>query len=241
MRKNSVVGTIFGWKRTTSWVALDWFRILEVTVTVKEYTRGAFLFLRRPVGQKSWHVHRPRRGKTTTNGSDLEAVIVMFVWVLYVRDSWQKYTCSIFPAGGHPRYRKKKSGAGTAIKFSFVQLLVLLISTGPEKKEKEDIVISQNERALLDCSDAFCFVAKQGVKRLNPNWTEREIRMPVLNQDVVAPSQQQCGLGANQVTHVIFDVDGTLLDTGPLYNKAITKVWNHHSLISALFVQTSRQ
>lgn len=32
------------------------------------------------------------------------------------------------------------------------------------KKEKEDIVISQNERALLDCSDAFCFVAKQGVK-----------------------------------------------------------------------------
>jgi len=49
--------------------------------------------------------------------------------------------------------------------------------------------------------------------------------MPVLNQDVVDPQQQQqCGIGANQVTHVIFDVDGTLLDTGPLYNKAITKV-----------------
>ena len=49
--------------------------------------------------------------------------------------------------------------------------------------------------------------------------------MPVLNQDVVDPQQQQqCGIGANQVTHVIFDVDGTLLDTSPLYNKAITKV-----------------
>ena len=60
--------------------------------------------------------------------------------------------------------------------------------------------------------------------------------MPVLNQDVVDPQQQQSGAGANQVTHVIFDVDGTLLDTSPLYNKAITKVLNHHSLISALFV-----
>ena len=48
--------------------------------------------------------------------------------------------------------------------------------------------------------------------------------MPVLNQDVVDPQQQQSGVGANQVTHVIFDVDGTLLDTSPLYNKAITKV-----------------
>ena len=85
-------------------------------------------------------------------------------------------------------------------------------------------------------ADAFCFVAKQGVKRLKPNWTDREITMPVLNQDVVDPQQQQSGVGANQVTHVIFDVDGTLLDTGPLYNKAITKVLNHHSLISALFV-----
>jgi len=34
----------------------------------------------------------------------------------------------------------------------------------------------------------------------------------------------QCSTSATQVTHVIFDVDGTLLDTGPLYNKAITKV-----------------
>ena len=127
------------------------------------------------------------------------------------------------------------------LSFLLFNFLSYLSQLALKKKEKEDIVISQNERALLDCSDAFCFVAKQGVKWLKPNWTEREIRMPVLNQDVVDPQQQQCGVGGNQVTHVIFDVDGTLLDTGPLYNKAITKVWNHHSLISALFVQTSRQ
>jgi len=44
--------------------------------------------------------------------------------------------------------------------------------------------------------------------------------MPVLSEHV-----DRCrGKPATQVTHVIFDVDGTLLDTGPLYNKAITKV-----------------
>ena len=42
--------------------------------------------------------------------------------------------------------------------------------------------------------------------------------MPVLSDHV-----GQCS-SATKVTHVIFDVDGTLLDTGPLYNKAITKV-----------------
>ena len=45
--------------------------------------------------------------------------------------------------------------------------------------------------------------------------------MPVLSSDHV---DEQCAKSATQVTHVIFDVDGTLLDTGPLYNKAITKV-----------------
>ena len=100
--------------------------------------------------------------------------------------------------------------------------------------------LKTSERSLT--ADAFCFVAKHSVKQLKPNWTDREITMPVLNQDVVDPQQQQqCGIGANQVTHVIFDVDGTLLDTGPLYNKAITKVCNHHSLISALLLQTNRQ
>ena len=44
--------------------------------------------------------------------------------------------------------------------------------------------------------------------------------MPVLSNH----NDQQCSASATQVTHVIFDVDGTLLDTGPLYNKAITKV-----------------
>ena len=48
--------------------------------------------------------------------------------------------------------------------------------------------------------------------------------MPVLSDHVDQVDQQQCGKSATQVTHVIFDVDGTLLDTGPLYNKAITKV-----------------
>ena len=92
------------------------------------------------------------------------------------------------------------------------------------KKKKKKTLLSLKTSERSSTADAFCFVAKQGVKRLKPNWTEREIRMPVLNQDVVDPQQQQCGIGANQVTHVIFDVDGTLLDTGPLYNKAITKV-----------------
>jgi len=44
--------------------------------------------------------------------------------------------------------------------------------------------------------------------------------MPVLSNH----NDQQCSASATPVTHVIFDVDGTLLDTGPLYNKAITKV-----------------
>ena len=47
--------------------------------------------------------------------------------------------------------------------------------------------------------------------------------MPVLSSDHHV-EDNQCSKSSTQVTHVIFDVDGTLLDTGPLYNKAITKV-----------------
>ena len=85
-------------------------------------------------------------------------------------------------------------------------------------------MLSLKTSELSLTADAFCFVAKHSVKQLKPNWTDREFTMPVLNQDVVDPQQQQSCVGANQVTHVIFDVDGTLLDTSPLYNKAITKV-----------------
>jgi len=50
------------------------------------------------------------------------------------------------------------------LSFLLFNFLSYLSQLALKKKEKEDIVISQNERALLDCSDAFCFVAKQGVK-----------------------------------------------------------------------------
>ena len=70
---------------------------------------------------------------------------------------------------------------------------------------------------------------------LRLNWLERSSWvlgrgvMPVLSAHVdhvvhAHDNVDQCSTSATQVTHVIFDVDGTLLDTGPLYNKAITKV-----------------
>ena len=137
--------------------------------------------------------------------------------------------------------RKRNLVQEQLLSFLLFKFLFFLSQLALKKKKKKTLLsLKTSERSST--ADAFCFVAKQGVKRLNPNWTEREITMPVLNQDVVDPQQQhQCGIGANQVTHVIFDVDGTLLDTGPLYNKAITKVCNHHSLISALFVQTVKR
>ena len=59
--------------------------------------------------------------------------------------------------------------------------------------------------------------------------------MPVLSDNV----DQQChGKSGTQVTHVIFDVDGTLLDTGPLYNKAITKVNSMSADISEYFSES---
>jgi len=60
-----------------------------------------------------------------------------------------------------------------------------------------------------------------GIWNSKCKWLTTKGIMPVLSDNV----NQQChGKSGTQVTHVIFDVDGTLLDTGPLYNKAITKV-----------------